>query len=108
MAMVCSVSIRGLRKVYETNAEDRVAVQGLDLDLFSGQVTVLLGHNGAGKSTTISMLCGLIAPSAGEAYVLGKRISQDMNQIRTNLGGKLAFDHVALNIITENHIMASE
>jgi ATP-binding cassette subfamily A (ABC1) protein 3 len=39
-----AVSIRGLRKVYKTTAEDKVAVKSLDLDMFEGQITVLLGH----------------------------------------------------------------
>lgn len=42
------IMIRGLRKVYETTAEDRVAVKGLTMDIYEGQCTVLLGHNGAG------------------------------------------------------------
>ena len=45
-----SVSIRGLRKVFAAQGgSERVAVSGLNLDLFEGQVSVLLGHNGAGK-----------------------------------------------------------
>jgi ATP-binding cassette subfamily A (ABC1) protein 3 len=44
------VAIRGLRKLFKNPAggDDRVAVDHLDLDLFQNQVTVLLGHNGAG------------------------------------------------------------
>lgn len=41
--------IRDLRKVFETTSEDRVAVKGLNLDIYEGQCTVLLGHNGAGN-----------------------------------------------------------
>jgi ABC-type multidrug transport system ATPase subunit len=37
----------------------------------------LLGHNGAGKSTTIKMLTGMIKPSSGNAYVLGKSVIDD-------------------------------
>lgn len=45
------VSIRGLRKVFKNPAggDDRIAVANLNLDMFQNQVTVLLGHNGAGK-----------------------------------------------------------
>jgi ATPase subunit of ABC transporter with duplicated ATPase domains len=42
------VSMRGLRKVYDNG---KVAVEGLDLDLFEGQISVLLGQNGAGTYT---------------------------------------------------------
>jgi ATP-binding cassette subfamily A (ABC1) protein 3 len=43
------ILIRNLRKVYATTSEDRVAVDCLNMEIFEGQVTVLLGHNGAGK-----------------------------------------------------------
>ncbi len=81
-----SLSLRGLRKVYETTSGPRVAVAGLSLDLYEGQCSVLLGHNGAGKSTTIAMLTGLVPPTAGEAWVRGKRLTQEMGGIRQDMG----------------------
>jgi ABC-2 type transport system ATP-binding protein len=51
-----------------------IVVNGLDLTVSSGQVYGFLGPNGAGKTTTIRMLLGLIAPSAGEIYLLGRRL----------------------------------
>ncbi|CAK7342614.1 unnamed protein product [Dovyalis caffra] len=47
---------------------------------------LLLGHNGAGKSTTISMLVGLLPPTSGDALVFGKNITTDMDEIRNGLG----------------------
>jgi ABC-2 type transport system ATP-binding protein len=49
----------------------RWAVRGLDLAVPTGSITALLGRNGAGKSTTLQMLVGLLAPSEGRARVLG-------------------------------------
>ena len=54
-------------KVFSTVAGPKVAVDGLNLRMYSGQITALLGHNGAGKTTTISMITGLIKPSSGTA-----------------------------------------
>jgi ATP-binding cassette subfamily A (ABC1) protein 3 len=81
-----SVSVQGLRKVYKTTGDDRIAVAGLDAEMYEGQVTVLLGHNGAGKSTTINMLVGLTPPTSGDAMIRGKRITTSMHEIRQCLG----------------------
>lgn len=80
------ISIQGLGKVFQTTGGERVAVDNLNAEMYEGQVTVLLGHNGAGKSSTINMLVGLTPPSSGDAIIRGKRISSEMHQIRHNLG----------------------
>ena len=82
------VRVRGLRKVFAAQGgAERVAVAGLNMDLFEGQVTVLLGHNGAGKSTSINMLVGLAQPTSGDAFMCGHmQLSRDMHAIRRNLG----------------------
>src|SRR6202035_3232358 len=51
------------------------AVRGLNLSVGRNRITAFLGRNGAGKSTTIKMLLGLIRPTAGSGTVLGKQIS---------------------------------
>lgn len=51
------------------------AVQDLNLSVGRGRITAFLGRNGAGKSTTIKVLLGMIQPSAGEAAVLGTSVA---------------------------------
>ncbi|HVE46739.1 MAG TPA: ABC transporter ATP-binding protein [Acidimicrobiales bacterium] len=63
------ISVRGLGKAYGTAR----AVEDLSFDVEWRHVTGFLGPNGAGKSTTLKMLLGLVAPSSGEALVLGRR-----------------------------------
>ena len=53
------------------------AVDGLNLDLFEGEIFCLLGHNGAGKSTTISMLTGIISIDEGDASLFGVSVRVD-------------------------------
>jgi len=81
-----SLEIQSLRKVFATTSGNRVAVDRLDMAIYEGQITVLLGHNGAGKSTTISMLTGLVPPTAGDARVRGLSLNHDMARIRQNMG----------------------
>ncbi|MBQ8831778.1 MAG: ABC transporter ATP-binding protein [Oscillospiraceae bacterium] len=65
------IEIRGLTKKYK----DVTAVNGLDLDIKSGELFALLGVNGAGKTTTIKMLSGLTKPDAGSAKIMGISIT---------------------------------
>ena len=72
---------RGLTKRYG----DAVALDGLTLRVEPGQVTALLGSNGAGKSTTIGLFLGLISPTAGEALVDGVSVATATTAARSKL-----------------------
>ena len=77
-----ALQVRNLRKAYQ----DVVAVDGLDLEVFSGECFGLLGPNGAGKTTTIEICEGLNTPDAGEVIILGRRWGQDDRELRERLG----------------------
>lgn len=77
-----SIETRGLRKVFDGKA----AVDGLDLMVPRGSFYGFLGPNGAGKSTTIKMLTGILAPTAGEARVLGLRLDRRALEIKRRIG----------------------
>ena len=80
-----AVSVRGLRKRYD----DVVAVDGLDLEIASGECFGLLGPNGAGKTTTVEICEGLTAPDEGDVVVLGRRWATDDRELRERLGIQL-------------------
>ncbi|XP_042485746.1 ABC transporter A family member 1 isoform X1 [Macadamia integrifolia] len=80
------IQIRNLHKVYATKKGKCCAVNSLQLTLYENQILALLGHNGAGKSTTISMLVGLLQPTSGDALVFGENILTNMDEIRKGLG----------------------
>lgn len=65
-----AIETRGLRKVFG----EKVAVEGLTLQVRRGETFGFLGPNGAGKSTSVKMLLGLVRPTAGEAWVLGRPV----------------------------------
>ena len=77
-----AVEAHGLGKVFGA----LVAVEGLDLTIRRGEVFGLLGPNGSGKTTTIRMLCGLMAPTAGTATVVGFDIIREPELLRRRIG----------------------
>lgn len=74
-----AIKTEGLCKRYR----DVVAVDNLSLSVEEGEIFSLLGINGAGKTTTIKMLTCLTAPSAGDAYLLGKSILRDADAVKS-------------------------
>ncbi|MCU1336141.1 MAG: ABC-type multidrug transport system, ATPase component, partial [Bryobacterales bacterium] len=80
-----ALRVRNLRKTYK----DVVAVDGIDLEVLSGECFGLLGPNGAGKTTTIEICEGLTEADSGEVEVLGLRWSSDAATLRQRLGIQL-------------------
>ncbi|KAM4813644.1 phospholipid-transporting ATPase ABCA3-like [Urocitellus parryii] len=81
--LVAGIQIKHLHKEFSGKA----AVKDLSLNVYEGQVTILLGHNGAGKTTALSVLTGMYSPlSRVKAFVNGFDISDNMIEIRKNLG----------------------
>ena len=60
--------VRGLTKVYGMGAAEVRALDGVDLDLFGGELVVLLGPSGSGKTTLLNNLGGLDVPTSGELF----------------------------------------
>ena len=69
--------------MYENGFE---AVKGINLKMFADQIFVLLGHNGAGKTSTISMLTGLFQASEGSAEVFGVDVFEETEEVRKFMG----------------------
>ena len=94
------VKINGITKLFKQLGMVKKAVNNLSLNIYNGQISVLLGHNGAGKSTTISMITGLIEPSAGNILVNNIDIVKETNKARKSIGlcpqHNLLFDNLTV------------
>ena len=77
-----AIDVRGLSRRFGSF----VAVQDLTFSVGQGEIFGFLGANGAGKSTTIRMLCGLLRPSAGTALVGGVDVSRDPEGVKRRIG----------------------
>ena len=84
--------------------KDLTAVDGLDLQIQSGELFSLLGVNGAGKTTTIKMLTCLTAPSGGDALVGGFSILRQPEQVKQRIGVSPQETAVAPNLSVKENL----
>src|SRR5437763_7562950 len=73
-AVVC----RDLTKEFGDGDSKVLALRGVDMDVYAGQMTLLVGPSGCGKTTLISIIAGLLDPTGGELSVLGR----DLRKLR--------------------------
>ncbi|XP_068631845.1 phospholipid-transporting ATPase ABCA3-like [Battus philenor] len=76
------IKITNLTKVYGNNT----VVNNLNLKIYKDQITVLLGHNGAGKSTTVSMITGNVEMTYGTVQLAGFDLRQQLDEARAHIG----------------------
>src|SRR5687768_11263952 len=68
--------VRNLARVYGQGSAEVVALAGVDLDLFAGELIVLLGASGSGKSTLLNQLGGLDSPTRGTLLYRGANLAE--------------------------------
>ena len=107
-----NVQVRGLRKAYA----GQPVLKGIDLEVQRGEIFVIMGPSGSGKSVLLKHIIGLIRPDVGEIYVDGKDVSRlkrkELSELRSQIGyvfqnGALfdsmdVFENVRLGITDEN------
>ncbi|HQZ37759.1 MAG TPA: ABC transporter ATP-binding protein [Vicinamibacterales bacterium] len=79
---MAAIEVRGISRRFGSF----VAVDNLSFDVEAGEIFGFLGANGAGKSTTIRMLCGLLRPSSGTALVGGVDVATDPEGVKRRIG----------------------
>ncbi|MGH2567059.1 MAG: ATP-binding cassette domain-containing protein [Bacteroidota bacterium] len=85
--MTEAVLLDSVLKVYEEEAGQRVvAVDHLSLSIQKGEIFALVGPDGAGKTTTIRMMCGVLPPTEGSVEILGMKMRTERNAIKQRIG----------------------
>ncbi len=85
------IEIKNLKKYFK----DVVAVDDISFQVREGELFAFLGLNGAGKSTTINIICNALAKDSGQVFVDGLSIDEDMQSIQPKLG--VVFQHSVLD-----------
>lgn len=78
-----ALEIKKLTKAYKNGVK---ALHGIDLTVQEGDFYALLGHNGAGKSTTIGIICSLVNKTSGTVKVFGEDLDQNPAQLKQHIG----------------------
>lgn len=90
------LQVRGLNKTFKlsakqqklekTSSKTKVAVNDLSFSAYEGEIFGLLGPNGAGKTTTLRIIATLIKADSGDAFVDGKSVKDDSDDVRSRIG----------------------
>ena len=95
-----AIETKSLIKKYK----DKIAVNGIDLEIKEGELFALLGVNGAGKTTTIKMLSGLILPTGGSITIDGMDIKKDVFKIKEILNVSPQETAIAPNLTVKENL----
>lgn len=77
-----AISVKDLKKNYK----EHEAVKGISFDVKEGEFFAFLGENGAGKSTTINMLCTILSKTSGDVRIFGHELGKEDDSIRNLIG----------------------
>src|SRR5580765_1120747 len=80
-----AIQVEAVRRVYAAKSGPVVALDGVDLEVYQGELFGLLGPNGAGKTTLIKILTTLLAPTGGVCYVDGLDVVKQSNEVRSRI-----------------------
>ena len=95
-----AIKTEGLTKTYK----DKVAVDGLTLNVNEGELIALLGVNGAGKTTTVRMLTCLTNPTGGRAEILGHDVVSERDLVKSLVGVSPQETAVAENLTVRENL----
>ncbi|MED4401985.1 ABC transporter ATP-binding protein [Metabacillus fastidiosus] len=95
-----------LCKTYSTGSEQFHAIRNIDLDIYEGDFTVIMGNSGSGKSTLLYLLSGLDNITAGEVYFNGKRIDKFKEKKIANFRAEeIGYIYQSINLVPDLTIL---
>lgn len=87
------LAIKNLRKVYNDNGKEFIALDDVSFNIKEGEIVALLGPNGAGKTTIVSIIGGYLLPTSGQVIINGEDVikTRSHDNIGVSFGGDLGF-----------------
>lgn len=74
--MSCTIECYNIKKSYGKGENKVLALQGIDLEIFSEQLTLLVGPSGSGKTTLLSIITSILSADEGKLFLLGKNLNE--------------------------------
>lgn len=98
------VEVKNLTKIYSPKKNPVRALQGISFSVRKGEIFGLLGVNGAGKSTTLNILIGLLTASAGSVRLFGKNFFQNEGEIKQRMNIATAYADLASTLTVQQNL----
>jgi len=106
LARVPVIKVTNLTKQFELGAVTVKALDGVNLEIYSGEFVVFFGPSGCGKSTLMSMIAGLQHPTAGKIYIRGENLSElSEDELANHRRNKIGMVFQAFNLITSMNVV---
>lgn len=102
MSKKAIIQAANLCKTYSTGSEQYHAIRNVDLEIFEGDFTVIMGNSGSGKSTLLYLLSGLDAVTTGEVYFQEQRIDgYNEKQLADFRAKKIGYIYQSINLVPD-------
>lgn len=96
------IQAKNLCKTYSSGSEQFHAIKNIDLDIYDGDFTVIMGNSGSGKSTLLYLLSGLDTVTAGEVYFHGERIDKfSERKMAIFRSKKIGYIYQSINLVPD-------
>lgn len=96
------IRAQNLCKTYSTGSEQFHAIKNMNVDIYKGDFTVIMGNSGSGKSTLLYLLSGLDALTAGEVYFQGEKLDTfSERKLATFRSEKVGYIYQSSNLIPD-------
>uniref|UniRef100_A0A183BIK8 ABC transporter domain-containing protein n=1 Tax=Globodera pallida TaxID=36090 RepID=A0A183BIK8_GLOPA len=99
---MADIEVRGMSKVWESTG--LMAVKSLSFRAYRGKVFVLLGHNGAGKSTTFAVLTGSVRASGGDVLICGQQLEDNLRDCQRRIGFCPQYNPLFAKLTAREHL----
>ncbi len=92
------IEVKNLRKTYKSRGRTTEALRGISFEVKKGEIFGILGVNGAGKSTTLNIMIGLLSPTAGAIKIMGRNFFNHESELKEKMNIATAYADLAGNL----------